>query len=184
MVLRWMTHRQVLSSISDAVLVVAVIRAKWSQKGTQSMETWRTWAEELLSYYCLPLEGEGHFNIALQEIFMTRSIWTFTRGFPLYEPAQGFILVKGGFSFQSLLVWGSDLGSCYRDLGVLLTSKRIMCFSVLPDWTSNSFYICVLGDFRSVSDRAAGGRICRGRNVRTSCRHQKKSAEDQDLPEQ
>lgn len=44
--------------------------------------------------------------------------------------------------------------------------------------------VCVVGDFRPVSDRAAGGCVCRGGDVRTSCGHQEESAEDQNLPKQ
>lgn len=40
------------------------------------------------------------------------------------------------------------------------------------------------GDFRTVSDGAAGGRVRRGGDVRTSCGHQEEGVEDQNLPEQ
>ena len=40
------------------------------------------------------------------------------------------------------------------------------------------------GDLRPVPDGAAGGRLCGGGDVWTSCGHQEESPQDQNLPEQ
>lgn len=78
-VLRWMTHRQFLTSISAAAISFAVITVKWREKRTQSMNPWWMSTEtiltkvvfiheeqmELLSYCSLPIEGDMRFNIVL-----------------------------------------------------------------------------------------------------------------------
>lgn len=55
-------------------------------------------------------------------------------------------------------------------------------FAFFPSVSHHSASLA--GDFRPVCDGAASGRVRGGGDVRTSCRHQEESTEDQNLPEQ
>lgn len=84
---------------------------------------------------------------------------------PLCEGAVAYILFVCIISHFFLTSW-----------------KKIDILGSAPECFHDS--ISLTGDFRTVSDGAAGGRVRRGGDVRASCGHQEEGAEDQNLPEQ